>query len=117
MENENKKRMTIAELGDVVSIKELASLLGVSTRMVYEMAISGRIKSFKFNRLHLFLKKDVLDAIGYVEEPKAIEANVTSVSPLSGIEFQKEKSEGQPSLASIPTHRTGGYKSTNQLGA
>jgi excisionase family DNA binding protein len=122
MENKDKKRVTIAELGDVVSVQELASLLGVSTRLIYGMASKGEIKSFKFNSLRLFLKKDVLELIGYEEaKPAVVEVAIPARLPdksITASEFEPQKKlDSTTVVVAIPPLKAGGYKGGLELGA
>lgn len=72
MNQKERRRTTIEALGDVVSTDELASLFGVTPKMVYRAVSKGALPSFRFGKMRLFLKKDVLAYIGY--QSPAIEA-------------------------------------------
>lgn len=66
--DKNKKRPTVDELNDVVTVKETAEFLGVTTRMISGLVSKGQIKSFKIGGKRLILKQDILEMIGYSEE-------------------------------------------------
>lgn len=72
--DKNKKRPTVDELNDVVTVKETAEFLGVTTRMISGLVSKSKIKSFKIGGKRLILKQDILEMIGYSEE-LAVEQN------------------------------------------
>ena len=96
----SKKRPTVDELNDVITVKETAEFLGVTTRMISNLVSKGQIKSFKIGGKRLILKQDILEMIGYSEE-LAVEQSALSEQAKAMQEGRGEEywPEANPSIA------------------
>lgn len=100
MEKENK-RLNVEDLNDVVTVSELAALIGVTQRMVLNMVAKDEIKSFRFGRCRLFLKQDILEMIGYSADlDKKQKSRVIDVTP-------QEPERPEARYVAIPRSRRG----------
>lgn len=69
----NEKPISMEELPDVCTVKELSSFLRTTAKKIYRLTEEGTIKSFKVGRTTLFLKSDILEMIGAKREEIAKE--------------------------------------------
>lgn len=56
----NKKNSNFTLAGSLFNIEELAEILGISTRTLYEYAKSGILKGRKIGRSWIFTEKNVV---------------------------------------------------------
>ena len=100
---ENKKRLNIDDLYDVLSVKEVASFLGVSIKTVNNMIHRNDLKSFKFGNSRLILKQELMSAIGYKQNEQT-----------HNVEVQSDIKDIKPGLKTIIIPKTSeryGYES------
>ena len=100
---ENKKRLNIDDLYDVLSVKEVASFLGVSIKTVNNMIHRNDLKSFKFGNSRLILKQELMSTIGYKQSEQ-----------MHNVEIQSDIKDIKPGLKTIIIPKTSeryGYES------
>ena len=100
---ENKKRLNIDDLYDVLSVKEVASFLGVSIKTVNNMIHRNDLKSFKFGNSRLILKQELMSTIGYKQSEQ-----------MHDVEIQSDIKDIKPGLKTIIIPKTSeryGYES------
>lgn len=105
---EEKKRLNADQLQDVITMKELAAFLGVSTKMITNMVSRDEIKSFKFGNCRLFLKQDIFDMIGFCQQ-KEEELKDRADEIYNGMEEPKPQAEVK--VIETPRTRSRGYES------
>ena len=95
---ENKKRLNIDDLTDIVTVQEVSLLLGISRKTVEKLIYSDQLKSFKFGKSRLILKQDLLELIGYsIEKDKMIKEQYKQL-----ISQKEETTDDRLKIASAP---------------
>ena len=106
----NERPLTLEELPDVCTVKELSSFLRTTPKKIYRLTEEGEIKSFKVGRTTLFLKSEILEMIGL----RKVEEIQKEPSKTYGV----EQSDGSVAydVQEASTFRHGDYSQKMELG-
>jgi excisionase family DNA binding protein len=100
-----KKRLTLEECPDVLSVQQAASVLGVTDHLVYLLMERKDMKSFKVGRYRKVSKKSLADFINGVSEEvvqaPAAEPVATMATPQAKTVYSADPASKPHTLAEL----------------
>jgi excisionase family DNA binding protein len=100
-----KKRLTLEECPDVLTVQQVASVLGVTDHLVYILMERNDMKSFRVGRYRKVSKKTLSNFINGISEETAkapsSEVAAPSVTPLEKTVYSAEPKSKPTTLAEL----------------